>query len=108
MKRRITVEQLSELTDEQEEKLRSLWIPQTGDIYFRMDYTYDSPLLCEEYDYVKVDKEKNSCLPLLDIGQMIEILHNNEIPFNPPIDISDKFEIDNLCDALWEAVKTLL
>jgi hypothetical protein len=59
---------------------------------------------------------KESCLPLLSIGQMIEILekHKSElnISFTPEealcyID-GREYVGDELCDALWEAVKDLL
>ncbi|MFZ5354894.1 MAG: hypothetical protein ACOZCL_19510 [Bacillota bacterium] len=71
---------------------------------------------------------KNDCMPILNIGQMIRILRDNgygEGSFY--LDIKNKedisgvgreitqyvsygrdFESNELCDALWEAVKTLL
>ena len=41
------------------------------------------------------------CLPLLNIGQMIEVVDNGY--FN-----ANDIEIYELCDALWQAVKELL
>jgi hypothetical protein len=59
---------------------------------------------------------KENCLPLLNIGQMIEILsqHKGEpnISFAPEEAIcyigGEEFSGGELCDVLWEAVKTVL
>jgi len=138
VKQRITVEQLNELSDEQKARLREWWKPQIGDaIISEKDdrlrfighktlfgdfalqfhpYTYD----CNACDLVRV----KDCLPLLSIGQMIELLsgkvydliirlqdlepaalyrgiaatHNND----------EWAERPELCDALFVAVKAVL
>jgi hypothetical protein len=59
---------------------------------------------------------KENCLPLLNIGQMIEIIgkHRSEqhISITPGESIcyidGREFSGEELCDALWEAVKELL
>lgn len=118
MKRRITVEQLNELTDEQKQKLRDWWsIPNYGDFYT------DTNL--GEGCWMDPDRKPvqtiNNCLPLLDIGQMIELLDPKEetiftmcnmISAQPriyEITVSgNSYFADNMCDALWEVVKKVL
>jgi hypothetical protein len=59
---------------------------------------------------------KENCLPLLNIGQMIDILREHKgvpnISFTPEEAIcyvcGTEFSGEELCDALWEAVKTIL
>ena len=59
---------------------------------------------------------KKNCLPLLDIGQMIEILGKHKAKLNINLTPEEaicymdgkEFDGDELCDTLWEAVKTLL
>jgi hypothetical protein len=115
VKRRITVEQLQELTEEQKKKLNEWWRAEGFRLY---DIAYDEKLgekvnVCnQEY----IDLTINS-LPLLDIGQMIEILGHrlSKIDYdgfinNYYVQIREvatygKYE---LVDALWEAVKNVL
>jgi hypothetical protein len=59
---------------------------------------------------------KENCLPLFNIGQLIEILRQHkgepELRFTPDEATcyvgGEEFSSEELCDALWEAVKTLL
>ena len=59
---------------------------------------------------------KESCLPLFSIGQMIEIVkkHKSELSISFTLEEAicyidgQEFCGEELCDALWEAVKTLL
>jgi hypothetical protein len=59
---------------------------------------------------------KENCLPLLNIGQMIEILGRQNAEMNINLNPEEaicymdgrEFSGEELCDALWEAVKTLL
>jgi hypothetical protein len=59
---------------------------------------------------------KESCLPLFSIGQMIEIIrkHKSELSISFTLEEAlcyidgREFCGEELCDALWEAVKTLL
>ncbi|MFA5307782.1 MAG: hypothetical protein WC365_10095 [Candidatus Babeliales bacterium] len=90
MKRRITVEQLSELADEQRQRLREWWKPQEGDLVYRTDVertaiyhhigTQGLWLINCRNTIDPSDEElhvtnKANCLPLLDIGQMIGLLY---------------------------------
>ena len=142
LKQRITPEQLAELSDEQRERLRDWWKPQAGGfvvINWKQDYigmflvihVYPEHVLVGGMaDEVKFEKDK--VLPLLSIGQMVELLSQRR-----PVDISfltnektwdvmvlndyspkgeegaywgdgPDWERDELVDALWEAVKEVL
>jgi hypothetical protein len=70
MKRRIIVDQLNELSEEQKVKLREWWKPEAGDFYYSPcnDGTYQ-PYGC--YIYHNDGVERYKPLPALDIGQMI-------------------------------------
>jgi len=111
MKRRITTEQLNELTNEQKQKLKRWWKPETGDYYTAknsiMFYNKDTDNEFEMGHMLEKD-----ALPLLDIGQMIELLGIKLVScvqyvtpcwqahFN-----AKEYVMSELCDALWEAVK---
>jgi hypothetical protein len=103
----------------------------TGDF---VEYVnYDEPIIIESYYPASnpnelqlqdiADQEycypikKADCSPLLSIGQMIELLHS--IPnAHKLVDVCDSFDsyggiiinepVNNLCDALWQAVKQIL
>lgn len=127
MKQRITVEQLNELTEEQKTKLREWWIPQDGDFFARRRYHVpdDSPMdECfigglEFADSGGVDtfQAKDSDIPLLSIGQMIELLDNEDsleiIKYSSDTwcvvvpDLDDSWS-EVVCDALWKTVKYTL
>jgi hypothetical protein len=110
MKQRITVEQLQELTEEQQQKLREWWEPQDGDMFFRNNRIQ----ICD----IGYHHDKDECLPLLDIGQMIELLldkcgKNLNIyqckNFNTiTVTTFKEYFAQELCDSLWEAVKEVL
>lgn len=59
---------------------------------------------------------KENCLPMLNIGQMIEILDPHKAELNISFTLEEaicfingeEFYGEELCDALWEAVKKLL
>ena len=126
MKRRITVEQLQELTEEQQQRLREWWKPQYQDVYAE----YDGCLDCYEEMTATYPKQPDqNDLPLLDIGQMIELLDNNSISEKEfaishvkhgaeyyyevlAIDKNERYETfesaEELVDALWQAVKQIL
>lgn len=140
MKQRITVEQLNELSEEQKSRLRELWSPETGDLiqlgsddigypYERGDivtvnhigdWTHTNDNICFGGGDTGTGTSKDMCLPLLNIGQMIELLiktgnlreylHDGGVCrsglyVDIAWDNSDKVE---LCDALWETVKAIL
>lgn len=92
---RITPEMLSELTQEQKERLREWWKPQENDVFMAKIYgAKDEWDFCvyevkangkitaalEPYDG-HTEFEKSECLPLLSVGQCIQLLkdHCNEI-----------------------------
>jgi hypothetical protein len=133
VKRRITVDQLKELAPEQQQKLRDWWKPQTHDVIihsFRrfgeksiIYYPNSGNIIVNDGDGSESFVLKRDCLPLLDIGQMIELLESIDkcISITHKVDIEDWgwevhlrhldyyiFIQDSLCDALWQAVKVVL
>lgn len=139
MKQYITEEQLNGLSKKAKKKLISWWVPQNGDKFLNYaggvfygestgfeDETY-TPDKISYKDTLGEGKETN--LPLLSIGQMIEFLlteaeindftYSRVVPYwqieitnrsigrgaTGHIDIGDSIE---LCDVLWEAVKEVL
>jgi hypothetical protein len=107
-KRRVTVEQLDELTDEQKQKLREWWRPEVGDYYncecgvkSRADI---NTAVVDFYEHASPHDE-DCCLPLLDIGQMIQLLitHGKAVRF--PCDMRVP---GATVDTLWESVKCAL
>ena len=119
MKQHISVDQLAELTPRQKEKLRELWKPQEGD---RVLAVINGRFTTLEYLIVinsNFKKEKTNDLPLLSIGQMIEILKREGYlemklfgVINEDWRVVDScmavFYEDELCDALFEALKAVL
>ena len=129
MKRRITVEQLNELTPEQKQKLRELWKPQADDkvMDFRGKESHISMLSTHFYKEVYgnegLKKFQETMLPLLSIGQMIELLESKDQCLNivKRTDLEGwgyeiqlrqsgycKFTTSELVDGLWEAVVKFL
>jgi hypothetical protein len=127
MKQRIEVEQLLELTGEQKERLRELWEPQKGDWYYYIKIKHSS--IIHDSDSMSIGLYKNhkeDYLPLLSIGQMIELLEEKKmvtesLDIKAPKgliniysvwygngDFPKKYESKELCDALWQAVKEVL
>lgn len=113
MKQRITVDQLNELTDQQKEKLREWWKPKKYDLY--IDFT--NRTVAKETYVCMVHHEKwPNEVPLLSIGQMIEILRQKHahqltvIFWNMAYCQEDEewSSTDELCDCLWEVVKAVL
>jgi len=109
MKQRISPDQLNELTPSQQEKLREWWKPEESD-------TYVSP---NNVEYVVADYpflDKKDYLPLLNIGQCIELLREKDIDalgkefWYCAYEIEDEeyHMIDEMIDRLWEAVKSIL
>lgn len=114
MKQHITVEQLNELSDKGKERLRAWWKPQAGDLATAEGDGYRAVLV---YNF-SVNTIKQAQYPLLSVGQMMEFLSESEYAFEITCDIGmltmDKFigyeqreamGSEELCDALWEAVK---
>jgi hypothetical protein len=115
MKRRITPEQLAELTEEQKDRLREWWKPEIGDLNVFFENQKENVRIV-----LYAPHRQGLYLPLLDIGQCIDLLDN----FVRQIDIyqikektwtvvdaeGEVFECGHkeLIDALWEAVKSVL
>ncbi len=141
MKQHISPSQLQELTEEQQERLREWWKPSWGADLFTCVNESVAPYgeiqnltyFFDEYEDKLVDGSmvflKKECLPLLSIGQMIELLeaNYNEIstgyndsgcywtvyvgPRGTGVMIQNfgkEYRHDWLADALWQAVKEAL
>lgn len=130
MKQHISKEDISQLTNEQKEKLRELWEPVKGDIVIIENgyLSYGCEALINNYSkehnvaYFTLEDgwgshSKYALNPLLTIGKMIEILitKNQAIEFDRNFyeDLTYKwtvegFEAEELVDALWIAIKSIL
>ena len=132
MKQRITVDQLNELSPEEKDKLRELWKPEPGNRY--CNETGISFTLTEWESIFTKSTHGEKYYPLLDIGQMIELLEevtkgvvefyycelgslvlritdkDQELraSLKTPIFVNKYSKATNLCDALFEAVKSIL
>lgn len=124
MKLRVNREDLN-LTGTQIDALRKTWTPQIGDVVYatetniagnigRIDGIVGDHLFPGTAGWIT----KNECIPLLDIGQMIELLQNNN-GFIKDCDSGEFMRTSNwvildylpgveLCDELWQAVKEAL
>jgi hypothetical protein len=141
MKQHITIEQLKELSEKGKERLRKWWEPKKYDLivthsdylgkdgfqigFFVSDYGYLNSGYRIDGEYTNGYREKNDCLPLLSIGQMIEFLEEHEFynflsiektgtNWTVWIEEADltrdkvgRYQSE-LCDALWEAVKLVI
>ena len=143
MKLRVKVQDIRQLTQEQQDKLKSLWLPRIGDT---VNYIYDEGVMfvngyMGDYNIVlfrgneRIRVAKNDCLPLLNIGQMIEMLKEHDkfdcIPSmrhehydgSSFIDVGiytrkngyistenfvNNIPCDELCDVLWAVLKMVL
>lgn len=138
MKIRIEPAQLNEFSPGQKEALRKWWKPAEfnvvfadPDIVFVTDGTYRGNILeiaitqqlDGELDGGQASFKKSECLPILSIGQMIEMLENEakargwdywEIEkrdngkWLPKANFLPWIEKEELCDALFMAVKAIL
>lgn len=130
MKQRITIEQLNELSEEQKERLRDWWKPEPCDVYSYQNKTRDVVATSYRSDHgiqilhltigtgVYSDPwrdihYKARCLPLLSIGQMIELLadmsnSNMSLTLYDVYGDIETYKINELCDSLWDEVKLVL
>lgn len=137
VRQRITVEQLQSLSPDQQEKLREWWKKnlQYGDVFIceGMTLVVTGPngsryvLACgidnseAECDFYHLE----NCLPLLNIGQMLQLIQDNDrnIRYDPDEENSIQVYKDgvwgrksfyvsllnnDICNELWEAVKEIL
>lgn len=118
-KRSITPKQISELTPKQLERLKEWWKPQDGDYFIKAVHGYNSNSWYKIFSYgnTAYNTKTNAWIPLLDIGQMIELVGEHEIMIitledawgHSNVSLANKgFAANNLCDALWQAVKEVL
>ena len=126
MKMRISVEQIRELTPEQQEKLREWWKPE---LYQPMINSHGFEFYLEYLDegYLKEinSTDRGFCLPLLSIGQLLQLLQDNikDIRYDPDEENSIQIYKDgvwgrkshyvsllneDICNNLWQAVKEIL
>jgi hypothetical protein len=111
MKQRISIEQLQELTEEQQHRLREWWKPEFGDMLVMPPHTTIEVIDEELFKILqRVKLDYNPALPLLSIGQLIELLNGLDLDGETEQSINDgiMWINDNLCDALWSAVKKVL
>lgn len=126
MKQRITVQQLSKLSDEQKEQLRDWWNPETYDIAIShtgedhcLDVNGNELYLVSDNEGTIPPLDKIHFLPLLSIGQMIQFIQENKPQLKGisknrfgkwfvNIDTAQLGYKDELCDALWEATTQIL
>ncbi|WP_145047878.1 hypothetical protein [Paenibacillus xylanexedens] len=135
MEQLITIEQLEELSPEQKDRLRAWWYainPGRFDLYVVL-YKYDDGLKYEgpfmntgERDFIE-DFYTGEALPLLSIGQMIQLIADYAISLGAQWEIKHnwykhtvilrsvrneeilvKVSDAELCNALWHAVKQIL
>lgn len=120
MKQNISVDDLMELSEQQKEKLRGMWEPKEyAPVYYAKDKV--------EFHYLDESfvPTKNELLPLLSIGDMIEILEQKGEVYsvnNMYVNIgtnkkgwgilllsqNKEYRSDDLVTALWQAVKSIL
>lgn len=124
MKQRITAEQLSELTTEQKEKLRELWVRDEGDygVTEGIEFIVTGEREDEDTGFIFLIGKKpfyqgeiwfncEKCLPLLSIGQMVELLGDRIIHINNMfidggweanvLHGNKSYRAKELCDAFW-------
>jgi hypothetical protein len=114
MKQRITTRQLQELTEEQRERLRE-WFKGHQGYYDIGIYYINGRQVCQSvgektYNDTLISIKTEDMLPLLSIGQMIEILHEKDpmYDFGYDFDFCEFEPEDEICDRLWEGVKGVL
>ena len=119
MKQQITIDQLNELSEKGREHLREWWKPtpisECVSICKRLDGGEPiEPRILEVDKFIAKYKESHNgwanfyYYPLLSIGQMIEFLGDDYSRIVLVSYTTDFVRADDLCDALWEAVKEVL
>jgi hypothetical protein len=117
MKQHITPEDINELSENQLHNLKALWTPQEGDTFIIKENglsflnNFISTFSRDSLKNFRNGVPPDNYLPLLSIGQMIELL-GDDIEILP---CKNKGKIEEwyvngyfcveLCDTLWEVVK---
>jgi hypothetical protein len=129
LKQRITVEQLQELTEEQQQRLREWWKREFGDVFYITDYKNNKEAQLQVLDrswQLIVKEYRKEFLPLLSIGQMIALIESKDDCINitkllTDIDhkslwgwevvlrhLRNRNDDIELCEVLWQTVKEIL
>ena len=130
MKQHITIDDLSQLNEIGKNRLRDWWNPEYGDWFAFRPYgcrKVRERIYMDQMGYDIVDEVLGAttidanALPLLSIGQMIEFLDEHIKgwsiikPYSQEKDqriclgyLNHLHKNDELCDALWSAVKDIL
>lgn len=126
MKQHITVEDLQQLTEEQKQRLREWWNPQLGDlvydggkiqtlhvdldtdwfIYSGYENAIHSKDWNDDFNTPHIANEvKAGCLPLLSIGQMMQLIRDHK---EYDVHLNSLLWISEPAGALWYEVKKIL
>ncbi len=131
MKQNVTKEQLEGLTAKGKKSLREWWNPKEGDkfldydgeVFYGQSNGFEDETYLPDKVYFKgtAGEGKETDLPLLSIGQMIEFLDERgsskfDLGYAMASGISesygsltyDEIDVSELCDDLWEAVRKVL
>ena len=108
MKQRITLQQLDELSTTQKIKLFDWWRSKgikMGDVYY-LNINGEESVRCILFDCNGLSFEGTKVnykyYPLLNIGQMIELLDDLNAPL---VRVNG---VNKLCDFLWKEIKEIL
>jgi len=106
MKQRISINELDQLSDNQKRELDNYWQAKFYNLIGVVkEFEDDIKIDTEGTLYVDLflkDKFRKITLPLLNIGQMIELLDD----YNAPLVRVNG--VDKLCDFLWKEIKETL
>ncbi|MHB8122605.1 MAG: hypothetical protein ACYDG4_10670 [Desulfuromonadaceae bacterium] len=109
MKQHISIDQLQELTQEQREALRELWRPELGDVFIIPENGEE--IHAVDRSWLLIIRNDPRFLPLLSVGQCIELLAEKDLLQLQSIFTRICIGIlpaDELINVLWQAVKAVL
>lgn len=101
MKRRIEIHQLSELSDEQRQRFEDWWVisETIALVKYGFPIPYEGKFLPNISQMIELLKDKLSSIHFHGGNVIVSFYHAS---------VKKQFIKDNLCDALWEAVKAIL
>lgn len=120
MKQHVSMEQIKVLDDLDKLRLRKLWNPRTGSFLVFRDNSHAYARNVDELGYMRIEGvdsalycamvTKEECIPLLSIGEMLEILYKKYTKDSALNIIGSAFQETELelCDVLWEEIQNLL